>query len=304
MPYLLPLLLLLAQDQPAFRSDVALVHVDAEVRQGSRLIDDLKKESFLVTEGGKPQAILYFGHQEEPLDVILLFDTSTSMRPVVRRVAEAGHAAFTELRPGDRVAVMAFDCKTDLIADFTGDFGAAEKSIGNRVLRRAFRRCSPIQQALGEAARHFLKQSNGKRRRAVVIITDDQGTERRSGAVRDLWEADAVVLGVIVRKGGIAANIHIGPPSSYGYRGMRDIAGETGGDALNVNDAAEGLHEMISRLRLRYSLYYALPRGKPGDERPGEERKIRVQLTSDAARGYPGAAVRARTGYVVPGANR
>ena len=80
-------------------------------------------------------------------------------------------------------------------------------------------------------------------------------------------------------------------------RWMREIAVKTGGDTLNTADAAEGLHEMIHRLRSRYSLYYVLPRGKAG-----EERKIKVQLTPDAARRFPGATVRARNGYVAPGA--
>ena len=68
------LLLLLAQDQPTFRSDVALVHVDAEVRQDGHPVTDLGKESFRVTDEGKPQTILYLGHEEEPLDVVLLLD--------------------------------------------------------------------------------------------------------------------------------------------------------------------------------------------------------------------------------------
>jgi hypothetical protein len=55
---------------------------------------------------------------------------------------------------------------------------------------------------------------------------------------------------------------------------------------------------MMHRLRTRYSLYYALPPG-----RSGEERKIRVQLAPDAAKRYPRAVVRARTGYAVPGSH-
>jgi hypothetical protein len=59
----------------------------------------------------------YFGHAEEPLDVLLVFDTSASMLPAIARVADVSRAALGELRPGDHVAVMAFDEDTDLIAD-------------------------------------------------------------------------------------------------------------------------------------------------------------------------------------------
>jgi hypothetical protein len=69
----------------------------------------------------------------------------------------------------------------------------------------------------------------------------------------------------------------------------------TGGEKLNTHDAAEGLREMLRRLRSRYSLYYALPAGKAG-----EARKIVVRLSPEAARKYPGVTIRARTGYVAP----
>ncbi len=105
--------------------------------------------------------------------------------------------------------------------------------------------------------------------------------------VSDLWAADVVVLGLIVPTAGV--HFSIGPP----YRGARYAADQTGGDTLETGEAAGGLQEMIRRLRSRYSLYYSMPEGKPG-----EWRRIRVQLTKQAAKRYLGATVRARTGYV------
>ena len=299
-------LFLLAQSQPTFRSEVALVHVDVEVREEGRPVADLDRKSFHVTDDGKPQTIVYFGHEEEPLDVVLVFDGRREMHPDVKRVAEAAHVALSDLRQGDHIAVMAFgvtagDCKTVLILDFTGDFEAAERSIGDQVLQsepgpKGSGFCS-IQRGLASAARRFLGQPVGNRRRAIVIITDDKGVPTRPAVVRDaihdLWRSDVVVLGVIVHSEEVV--ISIGPP----YRGARYAANKTGGDILKTGDAAEGLREMIRRLRTRYSLYYALPQGGPG-----EERKIRVQLASDAAKRHPRAVVRARTGYVVPGSNQ
>jgi hypothetical protein len=211
------------------------------------------------------------------------------MRRVVARVAEAAHTAMGELRPGDRVAIMAFDRTTDLVEDFTGDFAVAERAVADKVLQRRFHCCSPIQAALGGAARQFLKQHPVNRRRAIVVVTDDQGTSVQPSALRDLQEADAVVLGVIVSRGP-----RIGP-LAFWYRGIRDFAIKTGGDLLNTRNAAEGVREMLTRLRLRYSLYYALPQGMAG-----EERKVQVELTAQAAAQHPGAIVRARTGYFAP----
>jgi VWFA-related protein len=148
LPFGLLLLTLLVQDPATFHSDVGLVRVDAEVRTDSGPVNDLRRDSFRIADNGVPQSIVYFAHDEQPLDVILLFDTSLSMRPVVARVAEAAHMALGELHPGDRVAIMAFDHSTDVVEDFTGDFAIAERGIG-KVLQRKNRRCSRYRRPLG-----------------------------------------------------------------------------------------------------------------------------------------------------------
>lgn len=231
---MLLLLLLLAQAQPTFRSDVALVHVDVEVRKDGHPVADLGKESFRVTDEGKRQTIVYFGHDEEPLDVVLLFDARGQIGWDVKRIAEAAHVALSELREGDQVAVMAFgatgsnskaasrNCRTDLVLDFTGDFEAAERSVGNEVLKQELQSngiwlCSGLM-SLASAAQHFQGQPNSNRKRAIIIVTDDKGSGARAELVRDaihdLWKADAVVLGVLVHSGEVAFSI---PP----YRGAR-----------------------------------------------------------------------------------
>src|SRR5712691_8736829 len=110
---MLPLGLLLTwicvvQETPTFRSDVSLVRVDAEVTDGIRTLNGFRKEDFIVKDKGQPQQVLYFSQDEVPLDVILLFDISGSMRPHVERVAASASTALAELRPGDRVAIMTF----------------------------------------------------------------------------------------------------------------------------------------------------------------------------------------------------
>jgi VWFA-related protein len=293
--FCLPLLLFLLQSQADFRADVKLVRVDVEVSQEGRLIEGLTRADFRIRDGSKPSEILYFGHTEEPLDVVLVFDTSASMLPAVERIAGVSRAALGELRPADRVAVMAFDADTDLIADFTGDFDRVQAVIQNDVLRRTFVPNSQIQPAARDAAQHFLRQPRSNRRRAVLMITDNKGSSRDERALPDLWEADAVLSGLIVP--GMAMRTRLlFPPSWFGFGSISEIAAKTGGDAVKVDDPGNAFGQMIARLRLRYSLHYEMPAA-----RPGEEHAITVQLAAETARRYPGANVRARRGYIVPG---
>jgi VWFA-related protein len=271
---------------------VSLVHVDAEVTSQGRAIENLGKEDFRILDNGKPRDVISLGEQENPLDIILLFDTSLSMRPVVERVARTSHAALAELRSGDRVAVMAFATRIDLIADFTDDLDAVERTIEDKVLSRRFRPNSPIQNAVDTAAQHLVRQPKTNRRRAVLVITDNQGSGHSRSAVADFWEADAVLAGLIVANG--TTRLMLGP-CMFGTCGMSGIAEQTGGDTVKADDAGIGLQEMIRRLRRRYSLLYAMPTGKPG-----EQRKIKVELTGEAAKRNPTAQIRARAGYMIP----
>jgi hypothetical protein len=77
--------------------------------------------------------------------------------------------------------------------------------------------------------------------------------------------------------------------------GMEGIAEKTGGDALKAGDPGEAFREVMHRIRQRYSFYYAMPQGKGG-----EQRQVRVELSSDALSRYPNGRVRSRKGYLMP----
>ena len=60
-----------------FRSGVSLVRVDAEAIDASgRVVAGLTKDDFRVLDDGAAQALVNFSFEEEPLDLILLFDTA------------------------------------------------------------------------------------------------------------------------------------------------------------------------------------------------------------------------------------
>ena len=276
------LITLLLSQSPDFRGGAALVHVDVEVLDHGVPLEDLYAKDFRVLDNGKLQPIVNFGHGEDRLDVLLLLDTSDSMRPVVKRVADSTRTALSALKPGDRVGVMTFDCDAALIAEFMEDFAVAQQVILDHALTGKFGGCSRIQKALSDAATPFRWQGPSVGRRAIVVVTDNGGSDRYDGAVRSLWDVDAVALGVIVRRVTYA----------FDRFGIEEIVRRSGGDSIYTTDAGEGLTEMIRRLRSRYSLYYAPPPGQAG-----REHSIKIELSPQVAREHPGAVVRARSGY-------
>jgi VWFA-related protein len=286
--FLLPLFFL-AQD-PVFRSDVSLVRVDAQVTQAMGSVQGLRKEDFVVRDNDRPQTLLYGTQDEESLDLMLLFDISGSMRPSIRRVAASGRAAMRELRKGDRVAVADFNTESFLMADFTDDLAQAAANV-DRVVDLRFGGGTHILSAVNDAAAYFAKHGDPHRRRAILIVTDNQGQSsmREKSVVDRLWEADVVLCGLIVKS---QQELIFGLGSS---EDMLGAAEKTGGEVVNADDPAESFREMLRRMRKRYSLYYAMPAGKPG-----AVRRVSVELSAAAKDKYPKAEVLARKGYLIP----
>ena len=99
-----------AQEDVAFRSDVSMVHVDTEVlSKDGRIVRGLSQKDFRVFDEGREQKLVSISSEDQPLDLILLFDVSASMRPNIQKVAEAARHAAAQLRKGDTVKVMRGD---------------------------------------------------------------------------------------------------------------------------------------------------------------------------------------------------
>jgi VWFA-related protein len=291
-----------AQDPATFRTGVSLVHVDAEVLgQDGRILTGFHKEDFRVFDERKEQPVLQFAAEEQPLDLILLFDISGSMRGVVQEVADAARQGLHELQTGDRVCVMVFNSSSREVAPFTEDLDAVDRTIEHDVLGLNFGGGTHIQAAVSDAALRFRREPHTERRRAVLIVTDNMGTRtrREASVVDEFWESDAILSGLIVRNPAFQAmrtiGVILGPQNLAMQAGMKGIAEKTGGDALTANEPGSAFQEAMRRIRSRYSLYYALPEAKPG-----ATRAIRVELAAATAQRFPKCRIRARTGYVVP----
>ena len=165
--------------RPTFRSAVDLVSVAAVVRdKRGRFARDLKKDDFVVEEGGARKSIVDFRSDDNaPVRVALLFDVSGSMR-MASRLEEARQAArhllgalrFDNM---DEAAVFSFDMNLQSLQPFTTDPGAIEQALS---------RVTPYGQtslydAIAETSKQVANTRTGDpHRRAVVVFTDGMDT--------------------------------------------------------------------------------------------------------------------------------
>jgi hypothetical protein len=98
--------------QPTFSGGVDLIHVDAQVlnRDGD-VVHGLRQDDFRLFEAGQEQSIVAFAVEDQPLDLVLVVDISSSMTHAVESFALAAQTALDQLHAGDRVAVMTFNTR-------------------------------------------------------------------------------------------------------------------------------------------------------------------------------------------------
>jgi VWFA-related protein len=285
-------------DIPVFRTGVTLVKVDLQVtRRGGALVTDLTQQDFTVYDENQPQTISYFGREAEPLDLLLLLDISGSMRRSLEDLAAATRAALAQLHTGDRVALMLFSRRTEVAQPFTEDFSATQHKILDSIYKQNLGSGTLINESLIEAA-NYMKQQPVKGRRAVLIVTDNEGLNYKSPdeeVVRAMYSADTVLSALVTRKGPKPpavrrtgyTNPDFEPPDVY------KISERTGGEAVEgLGRVSEVFQKMIERTRSRYFIQYAAPQADPGTF-----RKIRVELTPAARRRITDAIITARAGY-------
>jgi len=285
---------------PTYRSEVSLVGVDVQVTVGERIVEGLKRTDFLILDDGQARPVLHCSQDEEALDVVLLFDVSRSMGPGLVQMAASARRALTELRKGDRVAAMAFNTRNWMVFPLTGNIDWAADELSARIPRTDFDGGTYILDALAGAASYLKKlPALAGRHRTVFVFTDNDGygVGTPKGVVKSMWEANAVVNGIVIPNAETIA-LRLGV---FGWRRMESqddinpVVDQTGGETINAAQSGTAFQDMIRRMRKRYTLYYDMPPGKPG-----QRRTVNVTLTDEAQAQFPEAHVLARKGYIVP----
>jgi len=278
------------------RVNTDLVVLDAQVidRKTRKVFGPLRKDDFEVLEENVRQEIVYFGQDQLPLSILLLLDTSRSVRSVIETVGQGANNALRHLKPEDEVAVMAFADYPKLIQPFTKDRALTASKI-TEASQTFLGHGTFVYDALVKAVQETNKSTNPANRRAIIVITDNipsttgDDVERLQ---RELAESGSVVYGLTVR-GGFAKVFNV---VTLGKLKAVDIyAEETGGEVLGASrsEVDSRLGEMFTRLRTRYTIGYR----PPETNEEGAFRHVKVQLAPAIMKANKKLVVRARRGY-------
>src|ERR1041385_9066058 len=160
--------------EPVFRVNVHVVQVDAQVlnKKTRHAARELKKEDFEVYEDNVRQQVSSFSQDTLPLSVVLLFDLTDSVRPVLKSLAEGALVASQHLKPEDEVSVMVYAASAQVLQEATTDRALAVAAI-EKASRMESEEAAFFNEGIFQAAEQLTKGKNPSSRRVIIWLTDD-----------------------------------------------------------------------------------------------------------------------------------
>ena len=250
--------------------------------QEGRFVSGLRPGDFTVLEQGVPQELSFFTAGRTPVTVVVLLDSSASVRSAMLSIQKAAHRFIKKLASGDRARIGFFHEQVVFGPRFTDDM--AEHSAMINQMRP--QRSTHLYDALIES---FGKLERVPDRKALVVFSDgeDQGSQTSmQGALEAARQSDVSVYTVGIlgwsADGGTHANQSL----------LEHVARLTGGRAFfpeNEKEMQKAFDRIRAEIHHQYRMGYVPPGGGEGT---GQWREIRVEMAR-----RKDLVVRCRRGY-------
>lgn len=292
--------------------DVDLVTIDALVlqKQTARVVGDLTKDDFVISEDGVSQALTHFSQDSLPLSVLLLVDRGGCLDPFGSEVRQAARNAIGHLKPTDEVALMTYHDDVRLLQPFTSDRRSISEAL-DQVPPHEERAQHCLNKAFAGAADYMQRAGNPIGRRVIVVITgltrsfdclDGPSGKTASQAV---YESGAVVSAIIpktegqqMENGVMRWATRFGRLGGAPYLDIQTLANETGGEILKDKPEKLGatFDTLINHLRTRYNLAFV----STNKARDGATRKLKIDMAPATQKTKGKLVVKSRRSYVAP----
>ena len=262
--------------------------------QATRLVPDLTRDDFVITDNGKEQPLTFFSNEITPFSVVVMLDRSGSMFDHQYTIRDAAMAFVVRLLPDDQARMGSFgDAPGNTVTLSPPAFTSSKDELVS-VLQVPIGTGgnSPIWLAINQAVTALTAQEG---RRVVLIFSDgrnEPAPAQISVNVKDLIDrvrltnvmVYALAFADVQRRTG---GVRITPPDPQ----LRRLADDSGGGYFEVS-SADRLGPLFTRVAEELHRQYVLGFAPP--ERDGKVHQIAVKVKR------PGMTARARQTYVAP----
>ncbi len=271
------------------RTDAYEVRLNATVLdQSGKSVLTLNKDDFRVFEDGVPQTIASFRHEDLPVSIGLLIDSSGSMYDKRTAVEEAALNLIKLSNKDDEAFVVDFSWEAFIDQDFTNDIDKLRqglsyvKSSGGTAIYDAL-----------VASADYLSKNARRPKQVLLVVTDGEdnaSTASLEQAIRRIQDLDGPV---IYSLGLLFGDDTDKREARHARRVLETLSEQTGGAAYfprSLKDVDNVAADIARDIRTQYTIAY---RSTKSPELGGY-RQVHVDAK---AKNMGKLSVRTRTGY-------
>jgi VWFA-related protein len=280
---------------PTFGTGIEIINLNLSVTDpADNYVTDLLQPDFAVYEDGIRQELSLFTHENLPISMVIMVDTSASMEEKIA-VAQQAAIRFTKtLRPVDLAQIVQFNDRATTLQPFTNDLQALEAAI----LETHTAGPTALHNALYIALKDLTRGQDPTqlRRRAVVLLSDGEDTASlvSDEQVLELAKKSEINIYAISLRPSRPQDRTRQAFSQAEYL-LNALTRETGGRVYfpAALSELEAVYDRIAEeLRTLYSVGYVSSNAR----RDGKWRRIVVRVPE-----REGVSVRHKLGYYAPG---
>ena len=279
-----------ATNADQFRAGTLGVRVDVLVTNGRQLVRGLEAGDFELRDNGVVQSVSEIEIERIPLNVILVFDTSTSVAGQrIHFLLQAGDALLDQLRAQDRVALLSFASRVRLLAPLT----LSRQQIRGALSTLEAKGATSLRDA---AFAGLALREDDPGRTLVLIFSDGEDTAswlKMSSVLESAKRTDAVVYAVALGQRGYVTSSLLNRTGEvtveHAGRFLDNLTEESGGRVIFANsnsDLRATFTRALAEFRDRYVLSYS-----PTGVSPTGWHRLEVKLKNKTGK------VTARRGY-------
>ncbi len=270
------------------QANVEEVVLNCTVLDGTKLVQDLKKDDFQVFEDGTKQSIISFQHTDLPVSIALVIDNSGSMyrkRPSVNKSALDLVAASN---PHDEAFVVNFSDEAFIDQEFTSDINKLRDGLSHIDSRGG----TALYDAVVASADKLVADAK-RPKQVIVLITDGEDNASTLNLEQTIRRVQELSGPVIYTIGLLFGDEMSHAEVRHARRALEMLSTETGGLAFfpkSMEDVDQIAAEVARDIRSQYTLGYH-------STKPTTEPGFRRVLVTAGAKGNNKLTVRTRTGY-------
>lgn len=279
---------------PTFEVGIEVINLNVSVTDGRhRYITDLGQRDFAVFEDGVRQELSIFTHENLPISLALMIDSSASMDEKLPTAQAAALRFVKTLRSQDLAQVLQFNDRATVLQDFTSDQPLLEAGVKKTEAGGPTALHNALYISLKDLGKQ--KKAGELRRRAIVLLSDGEDTASlvNDEQVLELARKTEIsIYAICLRPNRVPDRNRLS--FSQAAHLLTALSQETGGQVHFPNSLSEldDVYERIAEeLRTQYNIGYV----SSNKRRDGRWRRIVVRIPS-----REDVQIRHKIGYYAP----